>query len=104
MLTNKTRRGHFSAVGLALAAGVILGYVAGAAHQPGVAVAEVREGEQRAAFKSGAERSLAVLEEISATLTSIDRRVEGIQQAVTAPPEQPEPSIVPLRSGERTLP
>ena len=47
------------------------------------AQADVRQGPQREAFKSGGERSAEVLTEIAATLKRIETRVDRIEQLIS---------------------
>jgi hypothetical protein len=67
-----------------VAAGALIaaGYVAGSSvAPPSSAVAEVREVRPPATFKSGGERSEAVLKEIAAMLQRMDTRLANLEKA-----------------------
>ena len=73
-----------------LVAVVVLGafWVGTLARQDSVANAEVRPGTPQKAFKSGAARSLVILQDISTTLKQIDerlKRIEGVAMAADKP-------------------
>ena len=66
-----------------------VGFVFGsAARQPDVVQADVRRTASRPAFKSGSERSEAILREIASTLKRIEGRIDRIERSVSTKQRQ----------------
>lgn len=59
------------------------------ARLPGAIAAEVRQVAPRDHFKSGGERSVAILKEIADSLVRIEKRVEKIEQHLRDSENQP---------------
>lgn len=76
----------WSARGGPILAGMLIGaaFMMGLADQPSPAAPQSRSTPRPTAFKSGAERSLEVLQDISQTLDRIDVRLQRIEQVVVA--------------------
>ncbi len=66
---------------LMLLTGLAMGYAfAQTGDGPRIAQAEVRQSPPRVAFQAGSERSETILQEIAATLKTIDGRLERIEK------------------------